>query len=105
MSHDNRLCILPSEYFDQFFKLKVTKYLFHSFICYVIVQMITSSVSDSSFFSDFSGHSNDLAHYAHIFLEHNITGKRLLMMTQEDIRNLGITTYGHIMELCVSFDQ
>ncbi|KAK3108475.1 hypothetical protein FSP39_008788 [Pinctada imbricata] len=46
-----------------------------------------------------SGHSNDLAQYAHIFLEHNITGKTLLRMSQEDIRNMGILSYGHIMEL------
>ena len=48
------------------------------------------------------GHSEDLVEYAEVFLQHNITGKRLLRMTHDDIKKLGITSYGHILEIHVS---
>ena len=48
-----------------------------------------------------TGHSSDLAQYADIFLKHNITGKRLLMLTPERIHAMGITSTGHNMELMV----
>ena len=46
-------------------------------------------------------HSEDLAEYAEVFLQHNITGKRLLRMTPNDIKKIGITSYGHILDIHV----
>ncbi|XP_052095562.1 mitogen-activated protein kinase kinase kinase 20-like [Mytilus californianus] len=46
-----------------------------------------------------NNYSDDLEQYADLFLQHNITGKRLLRMTHADIEKLGISSYGHILDL------
>jgi hypothetical protein len=37
--------------------------------------------------------------YCEKFLNHNINGKRLLMMNKNDLRNIGIHSEGHIIDL------
>lgn len=37
------------------------------------------------------------------FINHNINGKRLLMMNKADLRNIGIVSEGHIIDLNVNF--
>lgn len=44
----------------------------------------------------------DLKQYAVLFLKNNINGQRLLMLSQDDLRLMGMTSQGHIMELHVS---
>ena len=39
--------------------------------------------------------------YAELFLRNNISGKILLQLTQEDLRSLGIASFGHVMGLHV----
>ncbi|XP_033762114.1 mitogen-activated protein kinase kinase kinase 20-like [Pecten maximus] len=46
-----------------------------------------------------NGHTNDLAMYADLFINNHITGRRLLLMTQTDLKNMGIMSVGHILEL------
>ncbi|OWF42352.1 mitogen-activated protein kinase kinase kinase 20-like [Mizuhopecten yessoensis] len=46
-----------------------------------------------------NGHTNDLAMYADLFINNHITGRRLMMMTQADLKHMGITSVGHILEL------
>lgn len=46
-------------------------------------------------------HSQDLKQYAETFLEHNINGRRLLMLTQDDLKDMGIVSVGHIRDLHV----
>ncbi|XP_013398993.1 mitogen-activated protein kinase kinase kinase 20 [Lingula anatina] len=41
----------------------------------------------------------DLAQYAEIFRDNNINGKRLLLLTQDDLLALGMSSYGHRIEL------
>lgn len=43
----------------------------------------------------------DLAVYADLFQEHNINGKRLLMLNKSDLGQLGIMSVGHLVELTV----
>ena len=43
----------------------------------------------------------DLAFYADNFFEHNINGKRLLILDKSDLKQLGITSVGHLVELNV----
>jgi sterile alpha motif and leucine zipper-containing kinase AZK len=38
-------------------------------------------------------------HYCEKFLNHDINGKRLLLMTKADLRNIGILFEGHILEI------
>ena len=45
---------------------------------------------------------SDLACYSELFLTHNITGRRLLMLSQTDLLNLGIKSLGHRVHLMVS---
>ena len=45
----------------------------------------------------------DLCQYSELFRSHNINGKRLLMMDEDALRKIGITSVGHIIELDVSF--
>jgi sterile alpha motif and leucine zipper-containing kinase AZK len=42
-----------------------------------------------------------IADYCENFLKHNINGKRLLLMSKADLRNIGITSEGHIIDLHV----
>ncbi|XP_062588420.1 mitogen-activated protein kinase kinase kinase 20-like [Saccostrea cucullata] len=51
-----------------------------------------------------NGHSSDLAQYAGIFLQHNITGKRLMMLNLERIQAMGVTSTGHSMELMTEIE-
>jgi hypothetical protein len=39
--------------------------------------------------------------YSDNFLRHNINGKRLLLMNKDDLRNIGITSEGYIIDLYV----
>lgn len=39
--------------------------------------------------------------YCDKFLNHNINGKRLMMMNKADLRNIGIISEGHIIDLYV----
>ncbi len=47
-------------------------------------------------------YNTDLIDYSNKFLNHNINGKRLLLLTKEDLRNIGITSEGHIVDLYVN---
>ena len=40
--------------------------------------------------------------YASLFKENNITGKRLLLLEEEDLKDMGIISKGHIIHLKVS---
>ncbi len=44
-----------------------------------------------------------IADYCEKFLNHNINGKRLLLMSKADLRNIGIISEGHIIDLHVRF--
>ncbi|PVD30476.1 hypothetical protein C0Q70_09742 [Pomacea canaliculata] len=46
-----------------------------------------------------SGNTLDLAQYAEVFLKNHINGRRLLRLTQNDLRAMGISSVGHIMDL------
>lgn len=49
-----------------------------------------------------SGHKinrDGISDYWEKFLNHDINGKRLLMMTKADLRNIGILSEGHILEI------
>lgn len=39
--------------------------------------------------------------YANLFKENNITGKRLLLLEEEDLKDMGIVSKGHIIHLKV----
>lgn len=39
--------------------------------------------------------------YASLFKEHHITGKRLLLLEEEDLKDMGIVSRGHIIHLKV----
>ncbi|GIY88376.1 mitogen-activated protein kinase kinase kinase 20 [Caerostris darwini] len=43
--------------------------------------------------------SNDLDQYADLFREQQINGKRLLLMTSEDLKDMGVATVGHRIHL------
>ncbi len=53
---------------------------------------------------DVSGHfsADQLAQYAMLFYQNNITGKRLLLLSQDDLRAMGINSVGHRIDLHVS---
>ncbi|GFR79448.1 mitogen-activated protein kinase kinase kinase MLT [Elysia marginata] len=51
-----------------------------------------------------SGHTADLAQYAELFLSHHITGRRLLRMTEKDLKDIGIQSVGHVMDFQVEID-
>ncbi|XP_071158428.1 mitogen-activated protein kinase kinase kinase 20-like [Mytilus edulis] len=51
-----------------------------------------------------NNYSDDLEQYADLFLQHNITGKRLMRMTHADIEKLGISSYGHILDLSTEIE-
>ena len=42
---------------------------------------------------------SDLAQYAPLMLEHNITGRRLLLLSMDDLLALGIKSLGHRKDL------
>lgn len=39
--------------------------------------------------------------YASLFKEHHITGKQLLLLEEEDLKDMGIVSRGHIIHLKV----
>lgn len=41
----------------------------------------------------------DMQLYADLFKENHITGKRLLLLTESDMRDMGVKSKGHIMHL------
>jgi len=43
--------------------------------------------------------ATDLLQYAHIFLENHINGRRLILLTEEDLMKMGIFSYGHRLDL------
>ncbi|XP_071960573.1 mitogen-activated protein kinase kinase kinase 20-like [Antedon mediterranea] len=45
------------------------------------------------------GQPGELASYADLFIENNITGKRLLTLTPDDLEQMGVVSYGHRKEL------
>ncbi|XP_066302826.1 mitogen-activated protein kinase kinase kinase 20-like [Branchiostoma lanceolatum] len=52
-----------------------------------------------------SGHPSDLSKYADMFLQNNINGKRLLMLSPEDLRSMGILSLGHRLDLQNEIEQ
>ena len=46
-----------------------------------------------------SGHMADLAQYADHFLREHITGRRLLRLTADDLRSMGVASVGHRLDL------
>ena len=51
-----------------------------------------------------SASNPDLEQYCDLFLNHHVTGRVLLNLTQEDLANIGITALGHKYELSVSIE-
>ncbi|KAH9524917.1 hypothetical protein Btru_028249 [Bulinus truncatus] len=45
-----------------------------------------------------SGHTADLSQYADLFLQNHITGRRLLRMVDKDLKSMGISSVGHVMD-------
>ncbi|XP_059784097.1 mitogen-activated protein kinase kinase kinase 20 isoform X2 [Balaenoptera ricei] len=43
--------------------------------------------------------SEEISMYANLFKENNITGKRLLLLEEEDLKDMGIVSKGHIIHL------
>ncbi|XP_007183351.2 mitogen-activated protein kinase kinase kinase 20 isoform X2 [Balaenoptera acutorostrata] len=43
--------------------------------------------------------SEEISVYANLFKENNITGKRLLLLEEEDLKDMGIVSKGHIIHL------
>ncbi|XP_053122768.1 mitogen-activated protein kinase kinase kinase 20 isoform X1 [Hemicordylus capensis] len=43
--------------------------------------------------------SGEMSIYASLFKEHHITGKRLLLLEEEDLKDMGIVSKGHIIHL------
>eukprot|EP00070_Physeter_catodon_P003174 XP_007106615.2 mitogen-activated protein kinase kinase kinase 20 isoform X2 [Physeter catodon] len=43
--------------------------------------------------------SEEMSVYANLFKENNITGKRLLLLEEEDLKDMGIVSKGHIIHL------
>ncbi|XP_047456412.1 mitogen-activated protein kinase kinase kinase 20 isoform X2 [Mugil cephalus] len=41
----------------------------------------------------------DMQYYANLFKENHITGKRLLLLTDNDMRDMGVKSKGHVMHL------
>lgn len=42
--------------------------------------------------------------YADLFKENHITGKRLLLLTESDMRDMGVKSKGHVMHLKANDD-
>lgn len=45
--------------------------------------------------------SVEMSGYASLFKENNITGKRLLLLDEEDLKDMGIVSKGHIIHFKV----
>ncbi|XP_067650427.1 mitogen-activated protein kinase kinase kinase zak-1-like [Haliotis asinina] len=44
-------------------------------------------------------HTRDLVQYADLFLQHNINGRRLLKLSQNDLTIMGVKSHGHVLDL------
>lgn len=64
------------------------------FICNVLCKILSFSTSEESAFG--------MQLYADLFKENHITGKRLLLLTENDMRDMGVKSKGHAMHLKAS---
>ncbi|XP_065607238.1 mitogen-activated protein kinase kinase kinase 20 isoform X2 [Cyrtonyx montezumae] len=49
--------------------------------------------------------SGEMSTYASLFKEHHITGKRLLLLEEEDLKDMGIISRGHIIHLKTAIEK
>ncbi|XP_020666627.2 mitogen-activated protein kinase kinase kinase 20 isoform X1 [Pogona vitticeps] len=49
--------------------------------------------------------SGEMSIYATLFKEHHITGKRLLLLEEEDMKDMGIVSKGHIIHLKTAIEK
>ncbi|NXP80808.1 M3K20 kinase, partial [Ramphastos sulfuratus] len=49
--------------------------------------------------------SGEMSVYASLFREHHITGKRLLLLEEEDLKDMGIVSRGHIIHLKTAIEK
>ncbi|XP_058046420.1 mitogen-activated protein kinase kinase kinase 20 isoform X1 [Ahaetulla prasina] len=49
--------------------------------------------------------SGDMSMYASLFKEHHITGKRLLLLEEDDLKDMGIVSKGHIIHLKTAIER
>ncbi|XP_032072602.1 mitogen-activated protein kinase kinase kinase 20-like isoform X1 [Thamnophis elegans] len=49
--------------------------------------------------------SGDMSIYATLFKEHHITGKRLLLLEEDDLKDMGIVSKGHIIHLKTAIEK
>ncbi|KFQ23160.1 Mitogen-activated protein kinase kinase kinase MLT, partial [Merops nubicus] len=49
--------------------------------------------------------SGEMIVYASLFKEHHITGKRLLLLEEEDLKDMGIVSRGHIIHLKTAIEK
>ncbi|XP_015145092.2 mitogen-activated protein kinase kinase kinase 20 isoform X3 [Gallus gallus] len=49
--------------------------------------------------------SGEMSAYASLFKEHHITGKRLLLLEEEDLKDMGIISRGHIIHLKTAIEK
>ncbi|XP_006035134.1 mitogen-activated protein kinase kinase kinase 20 isoform X3 [Alligator sinensis] len=49
--------------------------------------------------------SGDMSIYANFFKEHHITGKRLLLLEEDDLKDMGIVSKGHIIHLKTAIEK
>lgn len=50
-----------------------------------------------------SGRRDDLTAIAELFSHNAVTGRRLLLLTLDNLRDMGIQSIGHAVELYVSY--
>ncbi|XP_076460494.1 mitogen-activated protein kinase kinase kinase 20-like [Babylonia areolata] len=51
-----------------------------------------------------TGHYVDIAQYAECFLQNHINGRRLMRLTKNELRSMGVTSVGHIMDLSTEIE-
>nr|XP_021155713.1 mitogen-activated protein kinase kinase kinase 20 isoform X1 [Columba livia] len=49
--------------------------------------------------------SGEMSAYASLFMEHHITGKQLLLLEEEDLKDMGIVSRGHIIHLKTAIEK
>ncbi|KAF7248383.1 Mitogen-activated protein kinase kinase kinase 20 [Varanus komodoensis] len=49
--------------------------------------------------------SGEMSIYSSLFKEHHITGKRLLLLEEEDLKDMGIVSKGHIIHLKTAIEK
>ncbi|BFZ02299.1 hypothetical protein BsWGS_05338 [Bradybaena similaris] len=52
-----------------------------------------------------SGETVDLVQYAELFLTNNITGRRLLRLSEKDLKQMGIASVGHVMDFQLEIEM